>query len=475
MGWFYNPEKLDIAMDPLNELPMETYRPAGAELVLDATRNPINPPKKLKPTYDPYGFLANPPTMLTTLEAAEAFSGEEPISAIRIKVSGVSELSEDSQETIEQVANDIEKRTGLITDITLGSSPQLTLINVPKLESKHRKEEELGWFQQSWIKLGSSVSIFHETKVGFSGLILSIIAVAVIYVWATSLVSLLARQKEFSVLLSIGWRPGQLSKLLFMESAILGGIVAIISWLVLIIVTITKNTSFEPERILLTGFIGFLIYILGAIIPAFTAHKITPYEAIQTGEISKLSNRLIRTRGIISMAVNHFTGKWKRSVLSIISMALPTSLLAIFLFITFRLEGVMYLSLIGEYVALEVGSVHYAAMGIALIIAVLTTAEIMWQNIAERQEEIALLKAIGWKNKSVRMLIWMEGLLNGFIAAVIGISLALLIQYTMYNEISGEGLKFVLATGIVPIVVGLLGTVLPAERAVRILPVRGMK
>src|SRR5699024_1030941 len=32
---FYDPGKLDISMDPLTELPMETYRPSTAELVVD--------------------------------------------------------------------------------------------------------------------------------------------------------------------------------------------------------------------------------------------------------------------------------------------------------------------------------------------------------------------------------------------------------------------------------------------------------
>src|SRR5699024_7232574 len=38
---FYDPGKLDISKDPKNELPVETYRPATAELVMDADGNPI--------------------------------------------------------------------------------------------------------------------------------------------------------------------------------------------------------------------------------------------------------------------------------------------------------------------------------------------------------------------------------------------------------------------------------------------------
>ncbi|HET7657757.1 MAG TPA: ABC transporter permease, partial [Bacillales bacterium] len=67
---FYDPGKLKISKDPLTELPMETYRPASAKLVLDAKGNPVNPPIKMKPEDGAFGLLTRPPTMLTTIDAA---------------------------------------------------------------------------------------------------------------------------------------------------------------------------------------------------------------------------------------------------------------------------------------------------------------------------------------------------------------------------------------------------------------------
>ncbi|CAM3114461.1 ABC transporter permease [Filibacter tadaridae] len=467
---FYDANQLAISKDPTNELPMETYRPASAELVVDASDNPINPPKVLKPAGFAMDFLSTPPSMLTTIEAAERIMGDKPISAIRIRVAGVADLSDDSQQIVEKVAREIEEQTGLLTDITLGSSPQPTLVHVPAINDT----EELGWFQQPWVSIGSSITLFREAKIGFSGLIISTMAVAVIYVWASSLVSLLARRKEFAVLLAVGWRPTQLSKLLFMESAILGAFVALISWMMLGFVSITEGATVLPIRFLLTGLFGFVVYVLGAVIPGLLVRQISPYEAMQTGEISKASGRMVRTRGLLSMAFNHFTGKWKRSLLSIVAIALPTSLLALFLYVTVRLQGIMYTTWLGQYVALEVGPVHYTAMAVALNIAILTTAEIMWQNIAERQGEIALLKAVGWKDRHVRLLILIEGMFSGLFAAIIGLALAFGIMWGLYRQMPVEELGFILATGFIPIIIGIIGTILPAERAVRMSPVRGV-
>jgi len=45
----------------------------------------------------------------------------------------------------------------------------------------------------------------------------------------------------------------------------------------------------------------------------------------------------------------------------------------------------MFTTWLGEYTALEVGMEHYIVMGVAFLIAILTTAEIMWQNVSERR------------------------------------------------------------------------------------------
>ena len=467
---FYDASNLEISRDPANELPMETYRPATAELVMDSEGNPMNPPKQLKPTDDPYGFLTDPPGMLTTIEVAEELLGDEPISAIRIKVAGVADLSEESQGILEQVAREIENRTGLITDITLGSSPQLALTYIPGLNDK----SDIGWIQQPWVNIGSSISIFKETKIGFSGIVASVIAVAIIYVWASGIVNLLARRKEFAVLLSIGWRPSQLNRLLFLESSIIGLFVALISWTMLGFVYLSSEAMISFDRFLWTGLFGLIVYLLGSIIPMLMARSISPYEAMRSGEISGNSKRLFQAKGINRMAFNHFIGKWKRSFLSVISIALPTALLAVFLYITFRLRGIMYTSLLGEYVALEIGPAHYAAIIVSLIIAILTTAEIMWQNVSERREEISLLQSIGWKRWSIRRLILVEGVFSGLFAAVIGLTIAFIIIWALYAAFPVEEIGFILATGLIPIIIGVIGTIFPAERAVRIVPNQGI-
>ncbi|WP_313586442.1 FtsX-like permease family protein [Exiguobacterium sp.] len=461
----FDPKKLNISKDPLTELPMETYFPSKAQWVMDKNERPVNPVRDVKPTNDPYDFLTKPPSMLTTLDAAFKIRGDKAISAIRVNVKGVETMNAASEKKLQQVATEIEQKTGLITDVTLGSSPQLALTYLPGLKD----ESALGWVQQPWIKLGSSIAIFQEAKVGMSGIIASVIAVALVYVFSSNIILLYARKKEFAILLSLGWRPRQLSKLLFLEATILGTLVVLIAWTILGSFWVTTDNPIAIGRILLIGLAGLLIYWGGTLVPMTLIRHIKPYESMRSGEVSK-GRRFVRARSVLGMSTNQLVTYWQRTLLSVVAIALPTSLFIFFLFITFRLKGVLYATWLGEYVALEVGTMHYVAMGVALLIAILTTTEIMWQNVNERKSQLAVLKATGWQDRQVRLLVLSEGMMTGLCAGVIGLLTALGMIGFVYGQFPVQELGFLSIMLLIPVITGVLGALLPAERAVRITP-----
>lgn len=460
----FDPQKLEVSKDPLTELPMETYFPAKAQWVMDVENQPVNPPADMKPVNNANGFLTKPPLILTTIEAAAEVLGEKPISAIRVNVSGVETFNEESEAKLQAVAKLIEDQTGLLTDITLGSSPQLALTHLAGLDNS----AALGWVQQPWIKIGSSITIFQETKIGMSGVIASVILVAIVYVFASNIIMLYARKKEFAVLLSLGWRPSQLSKLLLLESTLLGILVGLVSWLILGAFVVTDSIDTSILRVFLIGVSGLAIYWLGSLIPIWLIRRIKPYESMRSGEISQRTKRIVRSSSVLGMSINNLFSQWQRSLLSILAIAVPTSLFIFFLFVTFRLKGVLYATWLGEFVALEVGTMHYVAMAVALLIAVLTTTEIMWQNVSERQAQIVVLKATGWQNNSVRFLILWEGIMTGLIAGIIGMVISLLIIYQVYRQVPVEEFGFLSLTMLIPIVTGVFGALLPAQIATRI-------
>ena len=397
----YDPAKLQVSKDPLNNLPLETYRLPTADLVLDEDGEPLNPVPEVKTTGEPDSFLTPAPTVLTTLEAAAQLSDGAPISAIRVKVEGIETLSTESQEVLDRVASDIESETGLITDITLGSSPQPTVVHVPSAGEM----DEIGWVEQPWIKLGTAINIFNETKLGFSGVVIGLVAVGILYVLSTNLILSLRRRKEFAILLSLGWRMKDLLKLVVVEAVLMSMVVIGISYLTLFLFFVREGVNFDTISFIQIALFAFAIYLIGALWPAYFIRKIRPYEAIRVGEIAPKSSRVVGVKGISTMAFGHFFSKIKRNLLSVLAIAIPTVLLSFFIFVTFRMQGVLYTTMLGQYISVEISSIHYISMAVAASLSILTTMELIWQNVSDRKQEITLLRSLGWKNRSTRMMV----------------------------------------------------------------------
>lgn len=465
----YDPNKINVSKDPLNELPMETYRPSSADLVLDAEGKPINPAKPIDTSGNPVGLLTSSPNILTTLDSALAVNGKQAISSIRLKVKGAATVSEQSEQLLQDVKKQIEQETGLVATITKGSSPQPVVTKVVD------DGKTLGWIEQPWIHIGAAMTIFRETSVGFSGVIFAMLAVAIVYVLATSYVSMLARRKEFAVLLALGWRTKDLYKIVVIEAAILAGFVSIVALLVESIFSYVRNETMNVLSLVLIAGFSLLIYLTGAAWSAWTIRQISPYEAIKTGEYAASSHIKLGLRSTFTLALKEIFGKWKRNALSILSIALPTALLTFFLFVTFHLQGVLYTSWLGQFVALQVGPMHYVTMGVAITIAILTTGEIMWQNVTDRRVSLAILKAVGWTNRSIRQLILLEGMLIGFVAGLVGLSISYLTIYVLYDLVPWDEPLLIGVSLALPILFGTIASLLPAQIAARVNPYQELK
>ncbi|MRN56376.1 FtsX-like permease family protein [Paenibacillus monticola] len=457
----YDPANLQVTKDIGNLFPMDTYSTPTAKSVLNKNGQPVNPQVHLSSIHNPLGFMTSPPTMLTTLDAAGLIMGDAPISVIRVKVNGVVEITEANRAKLERVAATIRETTGLLADVTFASSPQPVLIQIPPSGT----QTDLGWIEQQWIKLGTAFTLVSEVKVGFSGMLVLIMVVAVIYVAVTNLVSFLVRKQQFAVLLSIGWRYSQINRLIFTEAGLIGLVVALVTWSMESYFIFIGRRQIALSEFLAVGGFGFLIYSMGAIAPIILVRRISPVESLRSGETSVAVRRVTPVLHLFQLALAHFTGKLKRNSLSVVSMTIPATLLMFLVFVTLRLKGTFYTSWLGQYAAAEIGPMHYVAMIICLIISVLTIAEIMWQNVTERNAEVALLKALGWRKNMIRRLILWEGVIAGTLAGVLSLILGTLFITGIYGQFPGRELWVILPFALVPLMAGLAGSIIPAELA----------
>ena len=89
----------------------------------------------------------------------------------------------------------------------------------------------------------------------------------------------------------------------------------------------------------------------------------------------------------------------------------------------------------------------------------------MWQNIKERNVEISLYKALGWQDRTIRKMIYIEGgpyrisWWNSRYSVQYGDSTFLIIKPFAWNEF------WVFVTGlIVPVFVGVISAAIPGRK-----------
>ncbi|WP_164669826.1 ABC transporter permease [Virgibacillus doumboii] len=464
----YDPNNLQVSMDPLTKLPLQTYRPAEATVVLDQNGEPLNPVKKIEGSGAPTALLPNPPNLLTTVKAAEKLLGGNSISSIRIKAKGIEEFGNASQSKLESIKQEIMDKTGLQVTITRGSSPQPT---VTKIVNKGKAE---GWMEQSWINIGAAIAIFRETSLGYTSVLLAVLLIGSMYVLATSYVSFLTNRKEYSILLALGWRTNKLRQMIVTEAVSYVLLITILAIGVEYILA-QNGTSFSLAKVGLVGLTSFFIYGFGILIPLIQVGKLKPYQGIKTGEIHSKSKRIFKNQSITGLVTNQIMQRPGRNLLSILAIALPSTLLSFYIFVSFHLDGVLYTSYLGEFVAVEVNESHYFIMGAALLVAVLTTGEMLWQNIVERRNELALFKSIGWKNRTIGFSIMLEGALIGFLSGVMGLILSIAYIGLMYGIFPWDNLTILLLTICIPTVMGIIGAIIPTVKALRTNPYEVLK
>jgi len=123
--------------------------------------------------------------------------------------------------------------------------------------------------------------------------------------------------------------------------------------------------------------------------------------------------------------------------------------------------------------AQEIGDMNFlirAIVGAALAALLFATASMMMQSIRERRVELAVLKAVGFTDRTVFLLILAEALLVCVAAGAFGLALATLSLPIAGVFVVGLSMpKIVIAIGLgLAIVVALISAAIPAVQAGRL-------
>ena len=175
----FDPAKVSDGSSALSAVPMPTYFPDTATGANAASVRALGG-EPLRPNGDMAGLLSVSPSLLTTISSlpelenpnsfqdtdlAHGVNTAAPISVIRVKLTGTVGLDAASQARLRLVAQEIYQRTGLLVDITQGSSQApVTVIDPAGLYGRPQLE-----LSEMWSRMGAAELISswdrHEDQV----------------------------------------------------------------------------------------------------------------------------------------------------------------------------------------------------------------------------------------------------------------------------------------------------------------------
>jgi hypothetical protein len=468
-------ERLPKSAD-VNRVPLETYFPPIAILRYDQQGNPVDPPRELRPTLNPNGYIQSPPLILTTLEAARAMRGETAISAIRVRVAldecppdqpESCTLTDADQRKIEAIAIEIQRQIGLDVDIMVGSSPTRVLVHVPGI----------GYVEEQWIQKGVNLVYKRGIQTGNWLLLGTLLLAGSLFTLDMAWAEVLSRRRVIALQKALGWRSRTVFTQIVRQVVIIGGIATLTGTLIAwVLIRLLEWEAIPLNLLIALPLIVIVLCIVGSLLPAWSASRLPPILELQRGGVQYQSHKHTSiVSALWSYAWSEIQRRRVRSVLTGMGSTLSAALLTLLLGVTLQQRGMLGGTLLGEFILVNVQGYHYAIVGIGLGLAFLSTFNGLLGSILERRREIGVLKAIGWRTVSVARVFILQGILLGVIGGSLGALIGALAFLYFYQSVSTSlALAFALGIG-APGLVGALAALYPARLAANVPPAEAVR
>jgi hypothetical protein len=415
-------------------VPQDNYFPPVADLVYDAQGRPLPEPVTLRPGTDVRGYLQQPPSLLTTMEAARMIRGEKAISSVRVRVAGAETYSPEAQSKLERVAAEIVRRTGLRVVITAGASPEKALVYLPG----YADLPAAGYVEEWWSRPGVNVAI--RDRVQWENLIFFVIVLVVgaLYIGNTALVTTLQRWSELGLLKALGWRETTVAGRVlgqFLGPALVAGLAGVF---------LSQGVAgllgmrLSLRQALVVAPVSLLLGAVGACAGLAVVRRSSAISAIRGGGISapgssagtgraRAPRRAVRGRrrltALWSMAWNGLALRPATTIVNVAVIGVASGFLVLVVTVLRAARGYLSGTFLGSYILVHIESYHVAMAVTALLLAVIAAADAALVGVLLRRGQLGLLAAVGWTPATLRRLVFAEGFLLGAMGAGLGLVL----------------------------------------------------
>lgn len=424
----YDPTKLHQGGE-LGRVPLEGYTTARVVAADAATRDALGA-DYLRPYLNPGEYLQAPPSVLIPIGALpllnatqlQAIDADAPISAVRIRVAGVTGMEPTSRERIRLVAEQAAERTGLEVDIVIGSSQVTQRVELPATEMGVPALN----LDELWSKKGVAVAISEalDTK---SLLLFGLILISsALTVSLTANASVQARRRELGVLACIGWRPGQLRREALLELALVGLGAGIIGALGAWPLASALRVDFDPARAAWAVPIAMALTVLAGLAATRAAGRTDPVAAVRP--VVVIPRRTPRpVRSAVGLGARQVLARPLRLLTGSAAVALATASLTLLGSIQFAFTGAVVGTFLGDAVALQVRTPDVIAAAFLTMLGLVAVVTVLFLGLIEDTRSYAALSAMGWRDGRLATALSTQagilGMAGGVLGGMIGTSL----------------------------------------------------
>jgi ABC-type lipoprotein release transport system permease subunit len=456
----------------LSQGPLETYQSPQVTGADTASRTALHN-QPLRPDRNLGGYLSPPPTLLTTIDSISAFTHSRqqptaqekaPVSAIRIRVAGVTGIDATSRARVNAVAGQIRAAyPKLQVEVTVGSSPAPQTIVLPSGLK----------ISENWIAKGVALRILRAVDTKSAVLFVLVLVVCGLFLGQAALASVRSRRTEIGTLRCLGWSAPEVLRLILGELAVIGLGAGALGSLLAYGLGALLNLSGSAAKAALVLPVALLLALVAGLLPAWRATQLGPLDAV-TPPVTA-TRRAAPVRSVTGLAVRNLLRVRGRTVFGAAGLALGVAAFTVLLSLTLAFRGEVAGSLLGNAVVAQARTADYLSVALSLLLGAAGAVDVLVLSQRERAADLAVLRATGWSNGELARLTFYEGaglaFLGGLTGAVVGLATVLTIGQGLWEgrlllEVVGAALLATLAA--IGLVCGVLAV--PARALSRIAP-----
>jgi hypothetical protein len=416
----FDPDRVDSA-GSASPASLESFRPPRLT-GRDASSRHLLRGRALAPNGNPAGYVAQPPMLFTTLAGARVFSsglypkleGRPPISAIRVRVAGVTGADAVSRERIREAAERIATRTGLDVDITAGASGAPRAIDLPA----GRFGRPALALTELWVQKGVATRVLNAIDRKSLVLFALILVVCAMFVGNAAGAAVRTRRVELGVLASLGWSVPRLFAVILAEVAAIGLAAGILGAALAFPLGAVLGVDASPARAAVAVPTAVLLAMLAGVVPAARAARADPIDAVRP--LASEASRAWHPRSVGRLALVSLVRAPGRTALGALSLATGVCALTLLLAATVAFHDTLVGTLLGDAVAVRVRGSDYIAVVATVLLGAAGVADVLFLNLRQRAAEFATLSAIGWDDRALGRLVVLEGVWTGALGALVG-------------------------------------------------------